>query len=225
MKRRIQDLINSSNYIFEEYLEDKENKFYTFYKEYDGIVLNKNVPNLNQNELTNVCFEKYSNLDKLGRCGQVTACIGREKFTTKKRAYIGHIIPSGWHSLKFNCIQGKYLYNRCHLIGHQLSGLDIDNNLITGTRYLNISQMLPFENAIAGYCRETGNHIIYQVTPIYKQDNLVASGVLLEALSVEDCGKEICFNIYLYNRQPGINIDYKKGYSKEIEFSFNNDII
>ena len=209
MKRRIQDFINSSNYIFEEYLEDKENKFYTFYKEYDGIVLNKNVPNLNQNELTNVCFEKYSNLDKLGRCGQVTACIGRERFTTKKRAYIGHIIPSGWHSLKFNCIQGKYLYNRCHLIGHQLSGLDIDNNLITGTRYFNVEGMLPMERLVLEYINKNpNNHILYRVTPIFKGDNLLASGVEMEAYSVEDNGK-LCFNVFVYNVQPGANLNYK----------------
>ena len=214
MKRRIQDLINSSNYIFEEYLEDKENKFYTFYKEYDGIVLNKNVPNLNQNELTNVCFEKYSNLDKLGRCGQVTACIGRERFTTKKRAYIGHIIPSGWHSLKFNCIQGKYLYNRCHLIGYQLTAENAnEKNLITGTRYMNVQGMLPFENMVAEYVRTTKNHVLYRVTPIFENDNLVANGVEIEAQSVEDKGEGICFNVYVYNVQPGIDINYKNGES------------
>lgn len=213
MKKKIQDIINSSNFIFEEYLEDNENKFYTFYKDYDGIVLNKNIPNLNQYELTNVCFEKYSNLDKLGRCGQVTACIGREKLINKKRAYIGYIFPSGWHSFKYNCIKGKYLYNRCHLIGHQLGGQDIKNNLITGTRYLNVSQMLPFENAIAGYCKTTNKHVMYRVTPIYEYNDLVAHGILLQALSVEDCGEGVCFNIYLYNRQQGIDINYETGES------------
>lgn len=213
MKKKIQDIINSSNFIFEEYLEDNENKFYAFYKDYDGIVLNKNIPNLNQYELTNVCFEKYSNLDKLGRCGQASAYIGRENFPKKKRAYIGHIIPSGWHSFKYNCIKGKYLYNRCHLIGHQLGGQDIKNNLITGTRYLNMSQMLPFENAIADYCKTTCKHVMYRVTPIYKYNDLVAHGILLQALSVEDCGEGVCFNIYLYNRQQGIDINYETGES------------
>lgn len=217
MKRKIQDFINASNYVSEGDLEDKENKFYTFYQEYDGVILNKNIPYLKQDEFTKVNFEKYSNLDKFGRCGRATICIIKENFPIKKRGGIGHITPSGWHSFIFNCIKGKYLFNRCHLIGHQLGGQNIKNNVITGTRYLNVSQMLPFENAIAQYCKNTGNHVLYRVAPIYKQDNLVASGVLLEALSVEDCGEGICFNIYLYNRQPKIQINYKNGNSNVIE--------
>lgn len=217
MKRKIQDFINASNYVSEGDLEDKENKFYTFYKEYDGIILNNNIPYLKQDEFTKLCFEKYSNLDKLGRCGRATICINKEKFPIKKRGGIGHIIPSGWHSFKYNCIKGKYLYNRCHLIGHQLGGQDIKNNFITGTRYLNVSQMLPFENAIVDYCKTTGEHVAYRVTPIFKQQNLIASGVLLEALSVEDCGEGVCFNIYLYNRQQGIDINYETGESSTTE--------
>ena len=216
MKRRIQDLIKESRYIKEENLGNK-NKYFEFFEGYDGVILNNNIPYFQDNEITNVCSEKYFNLDNLGRCGQVTACTGRERLITKKRTYIGHIIPSGWHSVKYDCIKGKYLFNRCHILGHQLAGQDIKNNLITGTRYLNVSQMLPFENAIADYCKTTSKHVMYRVRPIYKYDDLVAHGILLQALSVEDGGGGVCFNIYLYNRQPGIDINYETGESNVTE--------
>lgn len=221
MKRRIQELIKESRYIKEENLGNK-NKFYEFFEGYDGVILNNNIPYFKNEEISNFCYEEYSNLDSLGRCRQASACIGRENFPTKKRACIGHITPSGWHSFKFNCIKGKYLFNRCHLIGRQLGGQDIKNNLITGTRYLNVSQMLPFENAIADYCKTTSKHVMYRVRPIYKYDDLVAHGILLQALSVEDCGEGVCLNIYLYNRQPGIDINYETGESIATEKSLIN---
>lgn len=213
MKRRIQDLLKESRYIKEENLGNK-NKFFDFMEECDGVILNNNIPYFQDNEITNVCFEKYSNLDKLGRCGQVAACIGRERFPTKKRAYIGHIIPSGWHSVKYDCINGGYLFNRSHLIANQLIMQKANaRNLITATRFVNAKQMLPFENIIADYCKTTGNHVMYRVIPIYEYDDLVAHGILLQALSVEDCGEGVCFNIYLYNRQQGIDINYETGES------------
>ncbi len=156
--------------------------------------------------------EYYSELDKLGRCGVCVANVGKDLMPTEKRGSIGKIKPSGWKTVKYDGIDGKYLYNRCHLIGYQLSGENAnEKNLITGTRFLNVEGMLPFENMIADYVKETGNHVLYRVTPIYDGDNLVASGVQMEAKSVEDDGEGILFNVYCYNAQPNITIDYKTG--------------
>ncbi len=179
------------------------------------IVLNNNKPLFTPQEITDVSYEYYSELDTLGRCGVCTASIGRDLMPTKERGNIGGIKPSGWHTVKYDVVDGKYLYNRCHLIGYQLSGENANkNNLITGTRYMNVEGMLPFENMVADYVKETGNHCMYRVTPIFENDNLVANGVTIEALSVEDGGDGICFYVYCYNNQPGITIDYKTGESK-----------
>ena len=152
----------------------------------------------------------------MGRCGEAFACIGEEIMPTEERGVIGQIKPSGWQMAKYDIVDGKYLYNRCHLIGYQLSGENAnERNLITGTRYMNIEGMLPFENMVADYIKETGNHVLYRVTPIFKDNELVARGVQMEARSMEDDGEGICFHVYVYNVQPGITIDYATGKSWE----------
>lgn len=179
------------------------------------VVLNDNVPGFSENELTKDAFEKYSKLDHLGRCGQAFACIGTEMMPTEERGSIGQVKPSGWQTVKYDFVDGKYLYNRCHLIGFQLTGENAnERNLITGTRYMNVEGMLPFENMVADYIKETDNHVLYRVTPIYDGNNLVASGVEMEAMSVEDQGEGICFHVYVYNAQPGVFIDYQTGESR-----------
>lgn len=184
------------------------------YKNEPFVTVNDNLPDFAESDLTTVAYEYYSPLDNLGRCGVATACVGTETMPTEERGSIGMVKPTGWHTVKYDNVDGKYLYNRCHLIGYQLTGENANElNLITGTRYLNIDGMLPFENLIADYVKETENHVLYRVTPIFEGENLLASGVQLEAKSVEDNGKEICFNVYVYNVQPGIYIDYKTGES------------
>ena len=182
---------------------------------YDGsafVVLNNNVPDFIETDLTNSSFESYSELDALGRCQVAFANVGQDIMPTEERGSIGQVKPSGWQSLKFDHIDGKYLYNRCHLIGFQLTGENANKgNLITGTRYLNIEGMLPFENMVADYVKETGNPVLYRVTPVFEGDNLVASGVQMEGMSVEDRGESIQFNVYCYNVQPGVSIDYATG--------------
>ena len=159
--------------------------------------------------------EFYSELDLLGRCGVVEAVLGIELMPTEDRGSIGQVKPSGWKTVKYDNVEGKYLYNRCHLIGFQLSGENAnEKNLITGTRYMNMEGMLPFENMVADYIRETKNHVMYRVTPVFEGDNLVAYGVQMEAKSVEDDGEGICFNVFAYNVQPGIKIDYATGESQ-----------
>jgi DNA-entry nuclease len=178
------------------------------------IVLNNNKPEFTESEITTKAFEKYSELDNLSRCGVAFACLGIETMPTEERGEIGMIKPSGWHLKKYDCVDGKYLYNRCHLIGFQLSGENAnDKNLITGTRYLNIEGMLPFENMVDDYIEETSNHVMYRVTPIFEGDNLLCKGVKMEAYSVEDNGKGISFNVFCYNTQPSIKIDYRTGES------------
>ena len=185
--------------------------------EYDGssyVIINNNEPNFEDISKSGESFEVYSELDSLGRCGEAYASIGKDLMPTEPRGSIGSIKPTGWHTVKYDNIDGKYLYNRCHLIGYQLTGENANKrNLITGTRYLNIEGMLPFENKIADYVKETENHVIYRVTPLFEGDNLLASGVQMEAKSVEDDGAGICFNVYAYNSQPGVNIDYATGKS------------
>ena len=178
------------------------------------VVINENVPFFTDKEITDQSYESYSALDMYGRCGVTIACIGQDIMPTEERGAIGMIKPSGWHTVKYDIVDGKYLYNRCHLIGYQLSGENAnEKNLITGTRYLNVVGMLPFENEVAEYVEETGNHVMYRVTPIFEGNNLVASGVEMEALSVEDNGQGVCFHVYVYNVQPGITIDYATGES------------
>ena len=179
------------------------------------VVLADNVPGFTKEELTSKSYETYSPLDRLGRCGVAQACVGTDLMPTEERGSIGSVKPTGWQTVKYDCVDGKYLYNRCHLIGYQLSGENANkDNLITGTRYMNVDGMLPFENMVADYVKETGNHVLYRVTPIYDGDNLVAGGVQMEALSVEDGGEGICFNVYVYNCQPGVSIDYATGESQ-----------
>lgn len=178
--------------------------------------INGNIPFFAEAELSTTAFESYSPLDKLGRCGTAYACLGTETMPSEKRGPIGMIKPSGWHTVRYDdLIEDKYLYNRCHLIAFMLSGENAnENNLITGTRYMNVSGMLPFENATADYIRETGNHVLYRVTPYFEGNNLVATGVLMEAKSVEDNGSGLSFNVFVFNVQPGIVIDYSTGDSE-----------
>ena len=176
------------------------------------IIINDNKPNFTKTDYTTESFQTYSDLDKLGRCRVAYANIGKDIMPTDKRGNIGSIKPSGWHTIKYDIVDGKYLYNRCHLIGYQLTGENANKkNLITGTRYMNVQGMLPFENMVADYVKETKNHVLYRVTPIFEGENLVANGVQMEAYSVEDDGEGICFNVYVYNNQPGIDIDYTTG--------------
>lgn len=186
--------------------------------EYSGkayVTINNNKPNFKEEDKTTKSFEKYSNLDSLNRCGAAYANVSKETMPTEERGRIGMIKPSGWHTVKYNNVDGKYLYNRCHLIGYQLTGENAnEKNLITCTRYMNTVGMLEFENKVANYVKETNNHVLYRVTPIFEGNNLLASGTQMEAYSVEDQGKGISFNVYVYNIQEGITIDYKTGESK-----------
>ena len=185
------------------------------YKGETYTVLNDNKPSFKDSEITEKSFEKYSELDGLGRCGVAEACVGVDIMPTEERGSIGQVKPSGWHTVKYDIVDGKYLYNRCHLIGYQLTGENANTkNLITGTRFFNVEGMLPFENMVADYVKETENHVMYRVTPVYDGNNLVAKGVQMEAYSVEDNGEGICFNVFVHNVQPGVIIDYKTGESR-----------
>lgn len=179
------------------------------------IVVNGNKPEFQKEEYATESFEYYSELDELERCGVAYANIGIDLMPTEERESIGSIKPSGWQLVKYDFVDGKYLYNRCHLIGFQLAGENAnERNLITGTRYMNVNGMLPFENQVADYVKETGNHVLYRVTPVYEGSNPVADGVQMEAWSVEDDGTGVCFNVYVYNHQPGVVIDYATGESR-----------
>ena len=181
-------------------------------------VLNDNIPEFSESDRVTAAYEYYSELDSLGRCGYAMACVGKELMPTEERGSIGQVKPSGWHTVKYDFVDGKYLYNRCHLLGYQLTGENANKkNLITGTRYMNVQGMLPFENMVADYVKETDNHVLYRVTPVFEEDNLIASGVQMEAWSVEDQGEGICFNVYVYNIEPGVTIDYYTGVSCETE--------
>lgn len=185
--------------------------------EYKGkpyVAINNNIPKFKDSELKNTSYETYARLDNLGRCGIARANIGRDLMPTSERGSIGRVKPSGWQTVKYDIVDGKYLYNRCHLIGFQLTGENAnERNLITGTRYMNVDGMLPFENMVADYIKETSNHVLYQVEPIYEEDNLVATGVHMQGKSVEDKGKGISFNVFVFNVQPGVEINYKDGTS------------
>ena len=189
-------------------------------EEYAGepyVEVNDNVPYFTDEDLTTQAFEWYSPLDGLGRCGTAYANICLDLMPTEERGEIGMIRPTGWHTVRYNgVVDGNYLYNRCHLIGFQLAGENAnEKNLITGTRYLNVEAMLPFENLVNDYVDDTGNHVLYRVTPVFEGDDLLASGVLMEGYSVEDEGQGICFCVYCYNVQPGVEIDYATGESWE----------
>ncbi len=184
------------------------------YSGISSVSVNEGIPFFLAEEIPEGVFEEYAPLDALGRCGVAFANVCREIMPTEERGSIGSVKPTGWHTVKYEVIADRYLYNRCHLIGFQLAGENAnEQNLITGTRYLNVEGMLPWENEVAEYVQETGNHVLYRVTPLFEGENLVASGVLLEACSVEDNGAGICFNEYCYNVQPGIAIDYATGES------------
>lgn len=180
------------------------------------ITVNDNVPEFTEDEITTKSFERYADLDELGRCGAAFACVGTDLMPTEKRGNISRIKPSGWHSVRYDNVDGGSLYNRCHLIGFQLSGENAnEKNLITGTRYMNV-EMIPFEDMVADYVKKTSHHVMYRVTPVFEGKNLIASGVQMEAFSVEDHGKGVSYNVYLYNIQPGIKIDYLTGESIEL---------
>ncbi len=185
------------------------------------VYINNGNPGFSDSDLKTKSYEYYSPRDRLGRCGVVHACIGQDIMPTEDRGSIGMVKPTGWHTVKYDCVDGKYLYNRCHLIGFQLTGENAnEENLITGTRYMNVTGMLPFENMVADYVKETGNHVMYRVTPLFKGNNLLAHGVQMEAYSVEDDGDGICFNVFVYNVQPQITIDYATG-----ESSYNGTVV
>lgn len=199
-----EDLVNNNSYVSLDAIPAYDGKAY--------VAVNNNEPFFTDSDMTTTAFENYSDLDSLGRCGVAYANICKEIMPTEKRGKIGMIKPSGWHTVKYDVIKDRYLYNRCHLIGYQLAGENANpKNLITGTRYLNVEGMLPFENLVADYVNNTGNHVLYRVTPMFAGSNLVANGVLIEAKSVEDNGGGILFNVYCYNVQPGIGINYENG--------------
>lgn len=184
------------------------------------VELNGNKPQFTKSDYTTESYEKYGELDSLGRCTVCISSIGYDLMPTEKRGEIGMIKPTGWHTVKYDCVDGKYLYNRCHLIGFQLTAENANKrNLITGTRYLNVVGMLPFENMVADYVKEMHSvgknyHCLYRVTPIFTGNNLLADGVQIEAYSIEDNGKGICFNVFCYNVQPGVIINYATGESR-----------
>ena len=179
------------------------------------VIIDNNEPKFDEKDFSTKSFEEYSDLDSLGRCGVATANISVDMMPTEERGSIGMIKPSGWHTIKYDIVSGKYLYNRCHLIGYQLTGENAnEQNLITCTRQMNAETRLEFENQVADYIQETNNHVLYRVTPVFEGDNLLATGVQMEALSIEDDGKGIKFNVFIYNVQDGITIDYKTGDSK-----------
>ena len=186
---------------------------------YDGkayVAVNDNVPFFTEEELSSASYETYGELDPLGRCTVCVASVGQDLMPAEERGNIGAVKPTGWHTVRYDdLVDGKYLYNRCHLIGYQLTGENANTkNLITGTRYLNIEGMLPFENMVADYIQETNNHVLYRVTPIFEGNNLLANGVLMEGYSVEDKGAGVSYCVFAYNVQPGIEIDYATGESK-----------
>ncbi len=183
--------------------------------EYDGhpyIAVCDNIPDFDEGDLTEDSFEMYSDLDDLGRCGVCYANVGQDLMPTEKRGSIGSVKPTGWVTSKYDFVDGKYLYNRCHLLGYQLTAENAnERNLITGTRYMNTEGMLPFENMVADYVHETDGHVLYRVTPVFCGDELVARGVQMEGFSVEDNGASVCFNVFVYNVQPGVIINYADG--------------
>ena len=204
------------------YIEQDKDEFVSYamnnIPQYNGdsyIIIDNNIPKFDDDLINTKTFEEYSELDSLKRCGVATANIDISIMPKEKRESIGMVKPSGWQTAKYDFIDGKYLYNRCHLIGYQLTGENANNkNLITCTRQMNTGTMLEYENKVATYVKKTHNHVLYRVTPYYKDDNLLASGVQMEGLSIEDNGKGIKFNIYVYNVQDGVTINYKDGTSK-----------
>ena len=189
--------------------------------EYSGdpyVVVNNNVPFFSKEDLKAEAFESYGDLDSFGRCTVAYSMVGTETMPTEERGSIGQVKPTGWHAVKYDNVDGKYLYNRCHLIAYQLTAENANaRNLITGTRYMNTEGMLPFEQEVADYVKSTGNHVLYEVTPIFADDDLVARGVHMQAESIEDEGAGVQFNVFVFNVQPGVEIDYATGESRAIE--------
>lgn len=181
------------------------------------VIIGDGVPDFKADELSDESYEYYGELDTLGRCTAAAACVGSDLMPSEKRESISRVKPTGWHSVKYDCVDGGNLYNRCHLIGFQLTGENAnERNLITGTRFMNTEGMLPFENMTADFIKETDMHVMYRVTPVFSGNDLVARGVRMEAISVEDGGAGICFDVFVYNCQPGIEINYSNGESHEI---------
>lgn len=211
------------NYLKDDILKDTysisedNNYHYTLmdvlkYNGEDYVVINNNIPYFKEEEMTTATFEEYGKLDNLNRCTLAYANVSKETMPKTSRESIGTIKPTGWQTVKYDIVDGKYLYNRCHLIGYQLTGENANkNNLITCTRNMNSSVMLKFENEVTSYIKKTNNHVLYRVTPIFENDNLLATGVLMEAKSVEDNGEGVMFNVFVYNVQEGIIIDYSNG--------------
>ena len=181
--------------------------------------LNGNKPNFTEYDFSHITGENYSDLDRLGRRGKATVMLDRSMMPTEERSSIGQIKPSGWVQEKYPEIvdsEPPYLYNRCHLIAYALTGQNANElNLITGTRYFNVEGMLPFEESVMRYLDKSDNHVLYRVSPYFKDDELLARGVEMEAYSVEDNGEGICFHVFVYNVQPGIELDYKTGESRK----------
>ncbi len=210
-----------NNYSYSNHAVNNYSKSVLEVSPYDGsssyVIINNNEPEFLSDDLVIRSYEFYSDLDSLGRAGVAMSSIGIDLMPTEERGNIGSVKPSGWHTIKYDFINGKYLYNRCHLIGYQLTGENAnEKNLITCTRQTNTGIMLEYENKVAKYIKETNNHVLYRVTPIYENNNLVASGIQMEAMSVEDNGAGIKFNIYIYNVQDGVDINYETGESEEI---------
>lgn len=213
--------MKESPYISRYFLSDSITIDMDSIPEYSGspyVEINDNIPEFDGDIISSSSFEEYGEFDSLGRCTAALANIGRDIMPSEERGRIGMIKPTGWHTVKYDIVDGKYLYNRCHLIGYQLTGENAnEKNLITGTRYMNVEGMLPFENMAAEYVKSTGNHVLYRSEPVFEGGNMLASGVHLEGKSVEDNGKGVSFNVFIYNVQPGISIDYKTGESKRVE--------
>ena len=212
-----QNNINKENTVSLETIPQFEGKAY--------VELNGNIPSFPEEDKTKQSFEHYEKLDVLGRARGAYADIGKETMPKEKRGSISSVHPTGWNNTQYNFVDGKYLYNRCHLIGYQLTAENAnERNLITGTRYMNVEGMLPFENMVADYIKETGNHVLYRVTPIYEGDNLVANGVEMEAESIEDNGEGIQFHVFVYNVQPLVDIDYRDGSSQKTKIQSDTNV-
>ena len=212
-----QNNINKENTVSLETIPQFEGKAY--------VELNGNIPSFPEEDKTKQSFEHYEKLDVLGRARGAYANIGKETMPKEKRGSISSVHPTGWNNTQYNFVDGKYLYNRCHFIGYQLTAENAnERNLITGTRYMNVEGMLPFENMVADYIKETGNHVLYRVTPIYEGDNLVANGVEMEAESIEDNGEGIQFHVFVYNVQPLVDIDYRDGSSQKTKIQSDTNM-
>lgn len=219
-------LVLAMGFIYNEYTDSTDSSFKTQevsslsdiedYSGSDFVNVNNNVPFFTEEDKKRGSFEEYGDLDSLGRCTEAFAIVSKETMPTEKRGSIGMIKPTGWHTVKYNNVEGKYLYNRCHLIGYQLTGENANpNNLITCTRQMNSETMLMFENKVANYVKDSEGRVLYRVTPYFEGDNLLSKGVLMEAYSLDDNGKGLMFNVFVYNVQDGISIDYATGESRE----------